>query len=162
MPASCGIRTQVSSMTCMLHRPERYHLHNRGGCDAISIPRAPHNFTHNYIHSQLSSFSYSSKLTHQSTQLLVQIYTDKSLSLQPWIYKTSLMMASDKYGNYRMFCTIFILILHCGPNVLYCSGHRCCCLCSMFTATKWPAQVQRAPLLLTVWRVYCDTMLQLL
>ena len=30
-PASHGIRTQVYSMTCMLHRPERYHLHNRGG-----------------------------------------------------------------------------------------------------------------------------------
>ena len=28
-PASHRIRTKVSSMTCMLHRPERYHLHHR-------------------------------------------------------------------------------------------------------------------------------------
>ena len=30
----------------------------------------PHNYTLTYIHSQLSSFAYSTKLTHQSTQLL--------------------------------------------------------------------------------------------
>ena len=35
----------------------------------ITIPGAPHNFTLTYIHSQLSSFAYSTKLTHQSTQL---------------------------------------------------------------------------------------------
>ena len=35
-PVSHGIRTQVSSMTCMLHRPERYHVHHRGG-DTYSV-----------------------------------------------------------------------------------------------------------------------------
>ena len=34
-PASHGIRTQVSSMTCMFHRPELYHLHHRGGCSIL-------------------------------------------------------------------------------------------------------------------------------
>ena len=29
-PASHGIQTLVSSMTCMLHRSDRYHLHHRG------------------------------------------------------------------------------------------------------------------------------------
>ena len=31
MPATYEIRTQVSSMTRMLYRPEHYHLHHRGG-----------------------------------------------------------------------------------------------------------------------------------
>ena len=35
----------------------------------ITIPGVSHNFTLTYIHSQLSSFAYSTKLTHQSTQL---------------------------------------------------------------------------------------------
>ena len=34
----------------------------------ITIPGAPHNFTLTYIHSLLSSFAYSSKLTHQFAQ----------------------------------------------------------------------------------------------
>ena len=37
----------------------------------MAIPGASHNFTLTYIHSQLSSFAYSAKLTHQSTQLLL-------------------------------------------------------------------------------------------
>ena len=36
-PASHGIRTQVFSMTCMLHRPERYHLHHRGGNYGVTV-----------------------------------------------------------------------------------------------------------------------------
>ena len=39
----------------------------------ITIPGAPHNFTLTYIHSQLSYFAYSTKLTHQSTQLLLRV-----------------------------------------------------------------------------------------
>ena len=36
IPASHGIRTDISSTTCILHRPERYHLHHRGGCSSSS------------------------------------------------------------------------------------------------------------------------------
>ena len=36
----------------------------------IAIPGAPHHFSLTDIHSRLSSFSYSTKLTHQSTQFL--------------------------------------------------------------------------------------------
>ena len=39
----------------------------------ISITWAPHNFTLTNIHSQLNSFVYSTKLTHQSTQLLLWV-----------------------------------------------------------------------------------------
>ena len=37
-PASHMIRTRLSSMTCMLHRPERYHLHHRGGTPCYFVP----------------------------------------------------------------------------------------------------------------------------
>ena len=40
----------------------------------ITIPGEPHNFTLTYIHSQLSSFAYSTKPTHQSTQQPLVMY----------------------------------------------------------------------------------------
>ena len=72
----------------------------------ITIPGAPHNFTLTYIHSQLSSFAYSTKLTHQSTQLII-LWVNKSQ--RPFFPKPWQRIVDQKSTakSFRIFTTIF-------------------------------------------------------
>ena len=84
----------------------------------ISIPQAPHNFTLTYIHSQLSSFAYSTKLTSllnfSSVTSAVKSANNSRLisNLPPFApssyspFASTLTFTSRKKHNMIIFCKI--------------------------------------------------------
>ena len=83
----------------------------------ITIPGAPHNFILTYIHSQLSSLAYSTKLTHQSSESATSAVSSANncwrfSKLQPFVFSSSSPFPSTLTFTSQTTRFIYTLINH--------------------------------------------------